>query len=159
MKYTVEYLPLAKIKAAPPPTMTERLRTLRRLIWDSVHLLAVRKNKQDASYTVISGLERYEHLRNHTNKKMVPCLVEQSKASMETKVWFRRMLERHPVIADLPRTEAAGWSIVRRFLKREPRFARLSRIQQLRVLLIGIRYKKTARAAMKAKLEELLPDR
>ncbi|TMV48753.1 hypothetical protein FE783_17050 [Paenibacillus mesophilus] len=157
MKYTVEYLPLAKIKAAQPPAMTERLRTLRRLIWDSVHLLAVRKNKKDGSYTVVGGLERYEHLRNHTSKKKVPCLIEQSKSSMEAKVWFHRLLERYPVIADLPRAEPAGWFIIRKFLKREPRFVRLSRMQQLRVLLIGIRYKKTVTAAMKAKLEELLP--
>ncbi|MEF3305849.1 hypothetical protein [Paenibacillus sp. GYB003] len=58
----------------------------------------------------------------------------------------------------MPRTVPAGWSVVRSFLKREPRFARLSRVQQLQVLLLGIRYRKTVVCAMKAKVEELLAD-
>lgn len=156
MRYTVHYLPLEKIKPALSSIMTERVRKLRRLIWDSVHLLAVRRNQTDGGYTIVFGLERYEHLRNHTSKTLVPCIVEENQPTMEAKAWFRRLLVRYPAIAELPRTEPAGRQVIRSFLKREPRFAELPRIHQLRVLLMGVRYKRTAVAAMRAKVDDLL---
>ncbi|MDF2713159.1 MAG: hypothetical protein K0R28_84 [Paenibacillus sp.] len=156
MKYTVQYLPLSKIKPALSMAMSERIRKLRRLVWDSVNLLAVRKNKEDGSYTLVGGLDRYEHMRNHTTKMYAPCIVEENRNAADMKVWFHRLLARHPVVAELPQTEPAGWSVIRSFLRREPRFSHLSRIQQMKVLIMGVRYKKTVVRAMKARVEEMM---
>ncbi|MBD0382590.1 hypothetical protein ICC18_20950 [Paenibacillus sp. WST5] len=48
-----------------------------------------------------------------------------------------------------------SWSIIRSFLKQDFRFKRLTRREQLKVLRLGIQYKKTTIRSMKAKVDEL----
>jgi hypothetical protein len=49
-----------------------------------------------------------------------------------------------------------SWSIFRSFLKQEPRFKNLSRSEQIRVILIAARYKKTVIYTMKTTVNEIL---
>lgn len=160
MRFTVQYIPLSKIKPDIPVKMTQRINILRRILHDCMHLLAVRKNKKDGTFIIISGLDRYEYLRKHTNKQYAPCIVDESKTSAGMKSLIyrlrnRRLLYHFPQI-NPERMTPPSLSIIRTFLKQEPRFADLSRSQQLKVMLLGIRYKKTVVSSMKAMVDDML---
>lgn len=157
MKVTVKYIPISLIKTEGPFVMTEKLRRLRRAMNDCMHLLVVRKMSR-GGYRVVFGLERLDFLLNHTNKKKVPCLVDESRAPVADKFPFWRRSVRHRIWKEVPelireRLVPASWSIVKAFMLQEPRFNRLSSAQKLRVLLLAIRYQKTVIAAMKAKVD------
>lgn len=47
-------------------------------------------------------------------------------------------------------------SIIRSFLKKEPRFKHLSRTQQMKVIRLGLQYKKTTMLSMRAKVDEFV---
>jgi hypothetical protein len=156
----VQYIPLSKIKPDFPVKMTQHIKNLRKLMWDCMHLLIVRKNRKDGNFIIVSGLDRFEYLRKHTNKKYAPCIVDESKASARVKSWIhrpwnRQLLQNVPLIKP-ERMMPASWSIIRVFLKQEPRFVQLSRSQKIKVLLLGVRYKKTAVLSMKAMVDDIL---
>jgi hypothetical protein len=69
----------------------------------------------------------------------------------------RSFLHNFPLI-NPNRIVPKSWPIIRAFLKEEPRFNHLSRNQQLKVLLLGIRYKRTAILSMKTKVNEMLSE-
>lgn len=173
MKFTVQYIPLSQIRAdRTAKKLTKPLKILKQVLWDCTHLIAVRKDKLQNKYTVISGFSRYEYLRE-TNQTHVPCLVDQtngdsnlsnhsnrktgSRFGVITLLW-RRLRNKSFVRlfpqADLQQMEPASLSIFRHFLKQEPRFKQLSRVQQVKVLYLGIRYRKTVIHSMKRKVDE-----
>ena len=160
MRFTVQYIPLHKIKADSTIPLTQHIKNIRKRMWDCMHLLAVRRNRKDGSYIVISGLDRYEYLTKHTNKKYAPCLVDTHKASVLMKLPFQRnamvrLLQQFPTIS-IQEMKPASWSIIRTFIRREPRFSRLSRARQIKLLFMAIRYKKTVVASMKAQVDKML---
>ena len=153
MKFTVQYIPLSKIKPDLSLKVTEHIKKLQNLIWDCMYILIVKRNKKDGSFTIVSGLERFEYLRKHTKNIYAPCIVDESTSS-GMRAWLHRLRHKQP-LDDFPMVPAS-WSIVRSFLKQEPRFKRLSRSEQIKVLLIGARYKKTVIRTMKNKVNEIL---
>ncbi|WP_438447928.1 hypothetical protein [Gorillibacterium sp. sgz5001074] len=159
MKFAIQYLPLDQIKPGAAVKWNAKSKALRQTAWDCMHLLVVRKNK-GGGYTVLVGNDRYEQLRKHSRRTQVPCLVDGRSAPDRLQGWWDRL--RKPKlpfpVPDLSRdrVEPAAWSIIRSFMKQEPRFRRLTRKQQLRVLMLGIRYKRTTVASMKRKVDDLL---
>ncbi|MFC3883484.1 hypothetical protein ACFOU2_08145 [Bacillus songklensis] len=153
MKFTVQYIPLSKIKPDLPSKMTEHIKKLQSLLWDCMYILVVKKNRKDGSFTIVSGLERFEYLRKHTKNIYAPCIVDDSTSS-GIKSWIQRLRNKQP-LDDFPMMPTS-WSIVRSFLKQEPRFSNLSRSQQIKVLLLGVRYRKTVILSMKTMVNQIL---
>lgn len=153
VKFTVEYIPLNKIKPDLSIKITEHIKKLQRLMWDCMFVLVVRKNRKDNTYTIISGQDRYESLRKHTKSLYAPCIVDKSTSSGIVP-WYHRFRRKQPH-DDFPLTPAS-WSIVRSFLKQEPRFRTLTRSQQIRILLLAARYKKTVISTMRITVEDIL---
>lgn len=153
MKFTVQYIPLNKIKPDLSLKVTEHIKKLQSLMWDCMYILIVKKNKKDGSFTIVSGLERFEYLRKHTKNIYAPCILDESTSS-GIKAWIDRLRNKQP-LDDFPMMPTS-WSIVRSFLKQEPRFSHLSRSQQIKVLLIGARYRRTVIRSMKHKVNEIL---
>jgi hypothetical protein len=161
MRITIQYIPLNKIKPDASFAMTERIRKLRNVVRDCMHLLAVRKNRKDGSYILLSGFDHYEFLRQHSRKSHAPCIVEESEPNRYVPAWVRRLWDRSMTSKQLPKLKRgqvplASWSILRTFMKREPRFKQLSYNQQLQVFMLALRYKKTVVSAMKAKVDDML---
>ncbi|MBD2869257.1 hypothetical protein [Paenibacillus arenilitoris] len=159
MRFTVQYIPLNKIKPDLSSGMTARIRKLRRMMWDCMNLLVVRKNRKDGSYMILVGNDRYDFLRKHTKNAVAPCLVDESKAKSQVKSWlyrFRgnRAMRRFPDLKT-HRLSPAALSIFLAFLKEEPRFKELSRREQMQVLMMAVRYKKIVVASMKSKVDQL----
>jgi hypothetical protein len=156
VKFTIQYIPLEKIKPDVSVKMTERIKRLQSLMWDCMFVLVVRKNRKDNSYTIISGQERYESLRKHTKNLYAPCIVDQHSGS-RFQSWYYRIRNKQP-LDDFP-LMPASWSIFRSFLKQEPRFKHLTRSQQIRILLLAARYKKTVITNMKTTVNEILKNK
>lgn len=160
MRFTVQYIPLSKIKPDFSSNLTSHIRKLRLMMWDCMHLLVVRKNRKDGSYIILLGNDRYEFLRKHTKKLAAPCLVDESKPKAQVKSWLYRFRSKQ-LLNYLPEIKSenitpAAWSIVRVFLKEEPRLKQLSRKQQFQVLILAIRYKKIVVASMKKKVDQMM---
>ncbi|MEH7413817.1 hypothetical protein V7266_00830 [Neobacillus drentensis] len=153
MKFTIQYIPLNKIKPDVSMKITEHIKKLQRLMWDCMFVLVVRKNRRDGSYIIVSGQDRFESIKKHTKNIYAPCIVDKSN-SPRIVSWFHRIRNKQP-LDDFPLIPPS-WSIVRTFLKQEPRFKNLSRSEQIRVLLIAARYKKTVIYAMKKTVDEIL---
>jgi hypothetical protein len=88
------------------------------------------------------------------------CLVDESKISASLGSLVQRF-RRRQLPYDVPnlrpeRIAINSWSIIRKFLKREPRFRMLSKRQQLKVLGLGIQYRRTTVLSMQAKVDDLL---
>lgn len=153
MKFTVQYILLSKIEPDYSLKMTDHMKRLQRVMWDCMNIMIVKKNKQDDSYIVVSGFDRLHYLTKYTNKIYAPCLIDHENDT-GMKSWMNRLRTKQP-LDDFPLTPKS-WSIVRDFLKREPRFKNLSRSQQIRVLLLGLRYKKTVIATMKNSVNQMV---
>ena len=154
MKFTIQYIPLDKIKPDLSLKITEHIKKLQRLMWDCMFVLVVKKNRKDGSYIIVSGQDRFESLKKHTKNIYAPCIVDKSNSSTGMKSWLQRLRNKQP-LDDFP-LMPTSWSIVRSFLKQEPRFKHLSRSEQIRVLLIAVRYKKTVIYSMKTTVNEIL---
>lgn len=157
--FTVQYIPLSKIKPDHSVKITSQIRKLRDRMWDCMHVLVVRKNGKHGSYMILFGNERFEYLTNHTKKLVAPCLVDESNPTARASSWFQRF-HRKQILKHLPAVKAhrltpVAWSIVRTFLREEPRFEQLTRRQQLQVLVQAIRYKKIVVASMKSKIDQM----
>ncbi|TLS52552.1 hypothetical protein FE782_07900 [Paenibacillus antri] len=161
MRFTIQYIPLKKIDASATVRITERIKQLRAVVWDSSNLLAVKKNRRDGSFIVVGGHDRYRYMKAHTNKLYAPCVLDETKESSAASLpsWIRKFRNRnlpkkfpkfHP-----EKITPAGWSIIRAFAKEEPRFERLTRLQQVKVLLVAVRYKKTVVKAMRAMVDDM----
>jgi hypothetical protein len=150
MKFTVRYIPVSKIKPDFSLKITDRIKGLQRLMWDCMHVMVVRKNRKDGSYSIVSGSERLDYIKKYTNKIYAPCIIDDN----GMKSWINRLCKKQP-LDDFPMAPAS-WTIVRSFLKKEPRFKKLSRIQQLVVLFLGVRYKKTVISSMKNRVSDML---
>ncbi|CAM3665888.1 hypothetical protein [Cytobacillus oceanisediminis] len=155
MKFTIEYIPLNKIKPDLSLKITERLKRLQRLMWDCMFVLVVKKNRKDDTYIIVSGQERLDSLKKHTKNIYAPCIVDKSD-STGILSWLYRLRNKQP-LDDFP-LMPASWSIARSFLKQEHRFKNLSRSEQIRVLRIAARYKKTVIFAMRNTVDEMLRD-
>lgn len=158
--FTVQYIPLSKIRPDHSQKMTAHIRKLRSKMLDGMNLVVVRKNRKDGSYVIVLGNDRYDYLRKHTKKLVAPCLVDESKTTSKVRSWYhqfrnKRLLNHFPAIKPGQMTPAA-LSIVRTFLKEEPRFKQLSRRQQIQVLSQAVRYKRTVVTSMKAKVTQLM---
>ncbi|MED2970748.1 hypothetical protein P4361_00480 [Fictibacillus sp. B-59209] len=151
MKFTVQYIPLSSIKPGISIKITEHLKKLRTIMWDCMHVLVVQKSKKDGHYVVVSGQDRLDYLKKHTKNKYAPCIVDEPSS---LKTWLTRLSGRQP-IDDFP-MHPKSWSIVRSFLTKEPRFKKLSRPQQIKVLLLAVRYKKTVIASMQNRVSQIL---
>ncbi len=152
MKFTVQYIPLSKIKPDASLKVTNHMKKLQRLVWDCMNIIVVKKNSKDEYYTILSGLEHFEYLRKYTKKIYAPCIVD-DRTSSGIKAWFNRLRKKQP-LDDFPMVPKS-WSIVRSFLKQEPRFNHLSRTQQIKVLILALRYKRTVISAMKSRVNEI----
>lgn len=163
MRYTVQYIPLSQIKPGLSFQITKRIKELRRAAQDCMHLMVVRKSRREGGYVVLSGNNHLEYLRKHTKKASAPCLIDESKASAKWNDWVHRVRKRK-LPYEVPhikrdRTPVGSWSIIRRFLKQEPRFKSLSRREQAKVLRLGLQYKKTTVRSMRAMVDDLLQNR
>lgn len=163
MRYTVQYIPLSKIKPGASAQLTQRIRELRSVARDCMHLLVVRKSRKNGGYILVSGSSQYDFLKKNSKYKAAPCLVDQSKSQQRIQRmtsfidrWRKRKLPYDVPLVRPERTPVKSWSIIRSFLKEEPRFKHLSRRQQVKVIRLGLRYKKTTVRSMKAKVDELL---
>ncbi|PZE21692.1 hypothetical protein [Paenibacillus xerothermodurans] len=157
MKYTVQYVPISKIMPGPVGKLTKRTHELRKAAQDCMHLLIVRKNKKNKGYIIVSGHNHYEYLKRHTRNKLVPCLVDGNKLLLTLSTLVSRL--QLPMLPNDARDmipTGSSWTIIKSFLKQEPRFRRLSRRQQIRVLRLGLQYKSTTLSAMRAKVDDLL---
>lgn len=101
----------------------------------------------------------FQFPQKHTHKQSAVCLVDESKLSASVGKFVDRF-RKQPLPIDIPaiksdRVTVSSWSIIRTFLKREPRFRKLSRRQQLNVLRLGMQYKKTTVRSMQDKVDEL----
>ncbi|UUZ86233.1 hypothetical protein LJK88_24175 [Paenibacillus sp. P26] len=162
MRYTVQYIPLSKIRPDFSTKVTNRIKELRKAAQDCMHLVIVRKNRKKGGYVIVSGNSNFEYLKNHTKKSFVPCLVDESKAAsgLASLLYYFRRKRKLPSDLSFLKPErftGGSWTIIRSFLKQEPRFKRLSRRQQIKVLRLGLQYKKTTISSMKAKVNEFLP--
>lgn len=146
MKFTIQYIPLNKIKVDRKLKITEHIKKLQRLMWDCMYVLVVRKNRKDGSYVILSGQDRFESLRKHTKNIYAPCIVDKTTSSGKVP-WLYRIRNKQP-LDDFP-LMPKSWSIVHTFLKQEPRFQKLSRTQQIRVLLLAVQYKKNVVTTMR----------
>lgn len=153
MKFTIQYIPLNKIKPDLSLKITEHIKKLQRLMWDCMYVLVVKKSRIDGSYIIVSGQERFESLKKHTKNIYAPCIVDKT-SSTGVIPWFYRLWNKQP-LDDFP-LMPPSWSIFRSFLKQEPRFKNLSRSEQIRVLLIAARYKKTVIYTMKMTVDSIL---
>ncbi|WP_338452763.1 hypothetical protein R4Z09_13420 [Niallia oryzisoli] len=154
MKLTIEYIPLNKIKPDLSLKITKHMKKLQRLMWDCMmYVLVVKKNRKDGSYILVSGQERFETLKKHTKHIYAPCIVDKSDASGMIS-WIYRLRKKQP-LDDFPLIPTS-WSIVRSFMKQEPRFQHLSRSEQIRVLRLAARYKKTVIFTMKKTVDDIL---
>jgi hypothetical protein len=164
MKFSVQYIPLSKIKSDGPAALTQRIKKLRSLIWDCMNLLAVRKNRKDGSYTLLTGHERYVYLRDHTRKQAVPCIVDETPIVSDIDAYITCLLHRKETMLGQSKVLSlsllpASWLIIRAFLKQEPRFTQLPRRQQLKVIVLAVQSRRTVITAMRAKVTELLAEK
>jgi hypothetical protein len=153
LKFSVQYIPLNKIKPGVSMKLNDHIKRLQRLMWDCMFVLVVRKSRKDDGYIIVCGEDRYESLKKHTKKIYAPCIVDKSDFSGLTS-WFYRLRRTQP-LDDFP-LMPNSWSIFRSFLKQEPRFKNLSRSQQIRVLIIAAKYKKTVIHSMKTMVNDML---
>ncbi|MBM7656502.1 hypothetical protein [Neobacillus cucumis] len=153
MKFTIQYIPLSKIRPDLSQKITEHIKKLQRLMWDCMFVLVVKKNRKDGTYTIISGQDRFESLKKHTKSIYAPCIVDKNSSNCMMS-WFHRLRNKQP-LDDFP-LMPPSWSIVRSFLKQEPRFKTLSRAEQIKVLLIAVHYKKTVIYTMKSAVDNIL---
>lgn len=154
MKFTIEYIPLNKIKPDLSMKITNHMKKLQRLMWDCMmYVLVVKKNRKDGSYIIVSGQERFETLKKHTKNIYAPCIVDKSDSTGMIS-WFYRLRNKQP-LDDFP-LMPTSWLIFRSFLKQEPRFKQLSRSEQIRVLRIAACYKKTVIYTMKTTVDNIL---
>lgn len=156
MRYTVQYVPLSKIKPGLCVQMTDRIKELRKAAQDCMHLLIVRKSKKEGGYIIVSGNNHFEYFKNHTKKSAAPCLIAESKGSSLSSLihhFRKRKLPYDISYINRERIAVKSWSIIRTFLKQEPRFKNLSRMQQIKVLRLALQYKKTTVLSMKAKVD------
>ncbi|MDR7079231.1 hypothetical protein J2Y03_004289 [Neobacillus niacini] len=153
MKFTIQYIPLNKIKPDVSLKITEHVKKLQRLMWDCMFVLVVRKNRKDNNYTIISGQDRYESLRKHTKTLYAPCIVDKSTPTGKIPL-FHRLRKKQP-LDDFP-LMPKSWSIMRSFLKQEPRFKNLTRLQQIRILLLAAQYKKTVIYTMRKTVDDIV---
>ncbi|WP_134699290.1 hypothetical protein [Ammoniphilus sp. YIM 78166] len=149
--FNVQYIPLNKLKPDSTMKMTKSMQRLRNLMTDCMQVIAVKKNKKSGKYIIISGHDRYEYLRKHTSNKYAPCIIDEGKISKGAK----SLMHRYPDLS-LDQLVPSSLKIIQAFLKQDPRFSNLSYSQQLRVLLLAIRYKKTVISSMKAKVDEFM---
>ncbi|WP_036643836.1 hypothetical protein [Paenibacillus sp. oral taxon 786] len=160
MRFTVQYIPLNKLRPGISVQLTQRIKSLRKAAQDCMHLMVVRKSRKHGGYIIVSGNHHYEFLRKHTKNTVAPCLVDQGKTSerVESLIhYFRKPNLPYEVPrVQRDRTSASSWSIIRKFLRQEPRFRQLSRTQQLKVLRLAIQYRKTTIQSMKAKVDGYL---
>lgn len=158
MKLTVHELPLDRIR---PAAGGEAASAAKRLLqqWRSCsHLLAVRPDGRTGRYVLLRGHNRYEYLTKQTNRKTAPCIVDDSgRLPSGPFGWLRRRRLFQTIQPHLEgeRVTPAAWAVIRLFLKREPRFAKLSIWQKTRILLMAVRYRDTAVRAMRAAVERM----
>lgn len=117
---------------------------------DCMHVMVVQKNKQEGHYQLVYGKNHYQYLQKYTTKKYVPCIVDES-GKKGLKTWFQQL--RSPASMDYP-LSPKSWSIVRGFLKEDPRFKQLSLAEKWKVILLAVRYKRTVIQSMKNKVDE-----
>ncbi|MBB6734544.1 hypothetical protein [Cohnella zeiphila] len=163
MRYTVQYIPLSKIRPGFSDRITRRIKELRKAAQDCMHLMVVRKSRKEGGYVIISGTSHFDYLQKHTKQTAAPCLIDESQASSKWNSLVHRMRKRKlpyevPYIGR-ERTPVKSYAIIRRFLKQEPRFKALSRRQQIKVLRLGLQYKKTTVLSMKAMVDDILKTR
>lgn len=157
MRYTVQYIPLSKIKQEGNQTkISPRKKELRKVAQDLMQLLIVQKSKKDGGYLIQDGHQHFAFIKKHTNKNKAICLVDESKISSNLGNLIHRFRKRQLPYLKPNRFEINSWTIIRKFLKQEPRFRMLSRRQQLKVIRLGIQYRKTTVQSMQAKVEDML---
>ena len=161
MRYTVQYIPLSKIKQeSNEMKISPRKKELRKVAQDLMQLLIVQRSKKNGDYIIQDGHQHFAFIKKHTNKNKVVCLVDERRISTKFGNLVHRFRKRQ-----LPfefsflqpnRFETNSWTIIRKFINQEPRFRLLSRRQQLKIIRLGIQYKKTTVQSMQAKVADIL---
>lgn len=159
MRLNVQYIPMNKIKPNLSIKINEHVKKLRNIMWDCMHILVVKKDN-DGSFTIISGNDRYEYLQKHTKTKYAPCIIDENRFTTELKYWYYRVFNPRNLKKnskhELRYLNPKSVSILRSFIKEEPRFKRLSHIQKTKILILAMRYKKTVISSMKSKVDEYM---
>jgi len=160
MRYTVQYIPLSKIKSESIAKSTKRSKELRRVAQDCMQLLIVRKSRKVGGYVIISGINHLEYYKRYMKRNTAPCLVDEGKISSTFESLMshfrKRKLPYELPYINTDHMAGNSLSIIRSFLKQNPRFKWLTRRKQLKVLRLGIQYKKTTIRSMNDKVDELL---
>ncbi|WP_186578854.1 hypothetical protein [Aquibacillus kalidii] len=151
MKFIVNYVPLSKIKSSDNLRITSQMKRLHLFLLDSMHLLVVRKNKNENSYTIIYGQNRLQYLQKHEKAKEVPVIIA-NRQSVGLKALLQQVFNKDTNTKSL--SKPTTWSIVKTFLKKEPRFKSLSFTQKLKVLMLAVRYKNTVVNAMRNEVKQ-----
>ncbi|MED1865165.1 hypothetical protein P4V41_16995 [Fictibacillus nanhaiensis] len=157
MKLNVQYIHLTKIKPDYTIRLTDHVKMLKNRMWDSMHMLVVKQDKKNG-FKIICGNDRYEYLTKHTKNKYALCLIDEQPRKKETKNWLQSLSkEREEQDKKLfKKVSPAALSIIKCFLKENPRFHELSLSKRLKVLLLAVRYKKTVIGSMKTKVDNLM---
>ncbi|MFC0215358.1 hypothetical protein ACFFK0_23465 [Paenibacillus chartarius] len=156
----MQYIPLGKIKSGFVAKPTKRSKELHKVAKDCMQLLVVRKSRKHGGYVIVSGMNHLEYYKRYTKKNTVPCLVDENKLT-STVVSLLNRFRKSKLPYELPYSNTDqiavnSWSIIRSFLKQDSRFQSLTRREQLKVLKLGIQYKKTTIRCMRAKVDELI---
>ncbi|MDC3415464.1 hypothetical protein [Aquibacillus salsiterrae] len=144
MKFTIQYVPLKKITNNQPVDVTDKIRYLRKVMLDCLYLLVVKKNKKEDSYQVLSGHSRLDFLSKHTNLKYVPCLIADQHANSSKAALLNKMNDNN----------SSSFQIIKRFIKEEPEYKSLNLFQKIKILMIGLNYKRTVISVMKSQVNQ-----
>ncbi len=157
MKLNVQYIHLSKIKPDYTIKLTDHVKMLKNRMWDSMHMLVVQRDKEDG-FSIISGNDRYEFLTKHTKNKYALCMVDENPRKTDMKNWLQNLRGegKKQDKKFIKKMSPAALSIIKRFVKENPRFRELPLSKQLKVLLLAVRYKKTVITLMKSKVTDLL---
>lgn len=107
MRYTVQYIPLSKLKPGISVQLTKRIKELRKAAQDCMHLMIVRKSRKAGGYVIISGTHHFDYLKKHTKKAVAPCLVDESKTLAGLHSLVHRMRKRK-LPCEVPHLKRSG---------------------------------------------------
>ncbi|MQR97352.1 hypothetical protein [Fictibacillus phosphorivorans] len=157
MKLNVQYIHLSKIKPDYSIKLTNHVKMLKNRMWDSMHMLVVKKDKKN-EFSIISGNDRYEYLKKHTKTNYALCMIDEHPTKTGIKNWLQRMkgIKKKEQEKNESKVSQTTLSIIKCFVKEEPRYHDLSLSKRLKVLLLAVRYKKTVIGSMKAKVDDLI---
>ncbi|WP_137790399.1 hypothetical protein [Bacillus sp. E(2018)] len=157
MRLNVQYIHLFKIKPDYSIKVTDHVKMLKNRMWDSMHMLVVKRDKKKG-FSIISGNDRYDYLVKHTKSKYALCMIDEHPRKTDIRNWLQsfRGLEKKEQVKSFNKSNPTALSIIKCFVKENPRYYKLSLRNRLAVLLLAVRYKKTVIRSMQTKVDDIL---